>query len=55
MMFSLRILIFLFLASMGGAAAQTNTCQVPDQMRKDQKLPCVRAGSFMVDQPALTV
>ena len=55
MMFPLRILIFLFLASVGSTAAQTNTCQVPDQMKKDQKLPCVRAGSFMVDQPALTV
>ena len=55
MMFPLRILIFLFLASVGSTAAQTNTCRVPDQMKKDQKLPCVRAGSFMVDQPALTV
>jgi hypothetical protein len=54
-MFRLRILSFLFLVSVGGGAAQTNTCQVPDQMKKDQKLPCVRAGSFMVDQPALTV
>ena len=51
----LRILIFLFLASVGSTPAQTNTCQVPDQMKKDQKPPCVRAGSFMVDQPALTV
>ena len=55
MMFPLRVLIFLFLASVGSTAAQTNTCQVPDQMKKEQKLPCVRAGSFMVDQPALTV
>jgi hypothetical protein len=54
-MFRLRMLTFLFLVSVGGGAAQTNTCQVPDQMKKDQKLPCVRAGSFMVDQPALTV
>ena len=52
MMFPLRIPILLFLASVGSAAAQTNTCQVPDQMKKDQKLPCVRAGSFMVEQPA---
>lgn len=55
MMFPLRILIFLFLASVRCTAAQTTTCQVPDQMKKDQKLPCIRAGSFMVDQPALTV
>jgi hypothetical protein len=55
MMFRLRILTFLVLVSVGDAAAQTNTCRVPDQMKKDQKLPCVRAGSFMLDQPALTL
>jgi hypothetical protein len=55
MMFPLRFLIFLFLGCVGSTPAQTNTCQVPDHMKKDQKLPCVRAGSFMVDQPALTV
>jgi hypothetical protein len=54
MLFRLRILTFLVLAFVRGAAAQTNICQVPDHMKRDQKLPCVRAGSFMVDQPALT-
>jgi hypothetical protein len=47
MVFRLRILTFLVLVSVGGAAAQTNTCQVPDQMKKDQKLPCVRAGGVL--------
>jgi hypothetical protein len=55
MMFRLYILVFLVLASVGGAAAQPNTCQVSDHMKKNEKLPCVRAGSFMLDQPALTV
>ncbi len=35
-------------------AAQTNTCEVPDQMSKEQKLPCVRVGKIMLDQPTLT-
>jgi len=48
------ILAFLVLIAASGAAAQTNSCQVPDQMKKEQKLPCVRAGSFMLDQPSLT-
>ena len=54
-MFCLRSLTFLVLVSASGAVAQTNSCQVPDQMKKDQKLPCVRAGGFMVDQPALSL
>jgi len=54
MTFRLFISFFLLLALAGCAAAQSNTCQVPDQMTKDQKLPCVRAGSFVMDQPALT-
>jgi hypothetical protein len=36
------------------ARAQGNVCTVPDQMTKEQKLPCVKAGKFMVDQPTLT-
>jgi hypothetical protein len=55
MMFRLCILAFLTVIAVGGTAAQTNTCLVPDQMKKDQKLPCVRAGSFMLDPPALTL
>jgi hypothetical protein len=54
MMFRLPILTFLVLVAVSGAAAQTNICQVPDQMKKEQKLPCVRAGNFMLDQPTLT-
>ena len=34
--------------------AQTHGCEVPDGMTKDQKLPCIRAGSIMLDQPTLT-
>jgi hypothetical protein len=34
--------------------AQTHGCNVPDGMTKDQKLPCIRAGSIMLDQPTLT-
>ena len=55
MKFCILSLTFLVLVSASGAVAQTNTCQVPDQMKKDQKLPCVRAGGFMVDQPALSM
>jgi hypothetical protein len=36
------------------AAAQTPGCPVPDGMTKDQKLPCVRASSILLDQPMLT-
>jgi hypothetical protein len=52
-MFRISLLISFFLSTAAGVAAQTNTCQVPDQMKKEQKLPCVRAGSFMLDQPIL--
>jgi hypothetical protein len=47
-------LVFAALFVARGASAQANTCQVPDKMSKDQKIPCVRAGSFMLDQPTLT-
>jgi hypothetical protein len=46
------VLFSLFAAA--GASAQTNVCEVPDQMTKDQKLPCVRAATMMLDQPTLT-
>jgi hypothetical protein len=35
-------------------AAQTHGCEVPDVMTKQQKLPCVRASSVLLDQPLLT-
>jgi hypothetical protein len=54
MLFRLPILAFLGLVAVSGSAAQTSTCLVPDQMTKEQKLPCVRAGHFMLDQPTLT-
>ena len=54
MRFRFSILVFLVLIAASDAAAQANSCQVPDQMKKEQKLPCVRAGSFMLDQPSLT-
>jgi hypothetical protein len=52
--------LMLFLLLAGGSAAaqsgasQSNVCQVPDQMTKEQKLPCVRAATVMLDQPTLT-
>jgi len=35
-------------------SAQTQGCDVPDGMKKSQKLPCVHASSILLDQPALT-
>jgi hypothetical protein len=35
-------------------AAQTHGCEVPDGMTKQQKLPCLRASSVLLDQPLLT-
>ncbi len=37
------------------SAIAADECQVPKQMKKEQKLPCVRTGSFMLDQPTLTL
>lgn len=37
------------------AASAADECQVPKGMKKEQKLPCIRAGGFMVDQPSLTL
>jgi hypothetical protein len=54
MLSRLPILAFLSLVAVSGSVAQTNTCVVPAGMTKEQKLPCVRAGSFMLDQPILT-
>ncbi len=50
---SMIFTIFLLFAGTG-ASAQSNVCDVPDQMTKDQKLPCVRAARIMVDQPTLS-
>ena len=46
----------LWIATMTGVVslAQTAGCPVPDNMTKDQKLPCVRASTIMLDQPMLT-
>jgi hypothetical protein len=46
----------LWIASMMGVVglAQTAGCPVPDNMTKDQKLPCVGASTIMLDQPMLT-
>ncbi len=38
----------------GTGGAQTKGCEVPDGMKKEQKLPCIRAGSVLLDQPVLT-
>ena len=37
-----------------GSTAQTQGCEVPANMTTAQKLPCIRAGSIMLDQPNLT-
>ncbi len=47
-------LLVVVIAVAGRAAAQTNGCAVSDGMTKEQKLPCVRAGSILLDQPTLT-
>jgi hypothetical protein len=51
-----RLLVFAWFTALAGAgaAAQTAVCEVPDQMSKEQKLPCVRVARIMTDQPALT-
>src|SRR5215470_11694812 len=41
-----------------GASAQTPQaagCDVPDDMKKEQKLPCLKATGIMVEQPSLTM
>ena len=45
---------FLVIGLSAICAAQKQGCDVPDGMTKEQKLPCVRAGSIMLDQPTLT-
>ncbi|MGB7846297.1 MAG: hypothetical protein WBL63_11830, partial [Candidatus Acidiferrum sp.] len=48
------IFVLFLLFACAGASAQSNVCEVPDQMTKDQKLPCVRGAMIMLDQPTLT-
>jgi hypothetical protein len=58
----LRIRILLLSAILGAATAAaqtpqtppTSSCDVPDNMTQQQKLPCVRAATFALDQPVLT-
>lgn len=53
-----RKLVFSCLcAALFGSApfwAQVQGCEVPKGMTKDQKLPCVRTASILLDQPTLT-
>ncbi len=39
----------------GAAVAAAGDCPVPKQMKKDQKIPCVRAAGMAVPQPTLTM
>src|ERR1700722_5007638 len=48
------LVLSVALTSIATAAAQTSGCEVPDGMKKEQKLPCIRAGSILLDQPALS-
>ena len=50
-------LLFVFLIFTLGAScalAQTGGCDVPNDMTKEQKLPCLKASSILLDQPTLT-
>jgi hypothetical protein len=51
-----RIVLFLSVSLIGVSTgvAQTSGCEVPEGMKKEQKLPCVQAGSILLDQPALS-
>lgn len=53
-----RTLVFSFLCAivigLTPVWAQTQGCEVPKGMTKDQKLPCIRAGRILLDQPTLT-
>ena len=44
--------VIVLIASRG--FAQASGCEVPDGMTQAQKIPCIRAASIMLDQPALT-
>jgi hypothetical protein len=53
-----RKLVFSFLCAivigLAPVWAQTPGCEVPKGMTKDQKLPCIRTSSILLDQPTLT-
>ena len=42
------------LIAVAGGVAQTHGCEAPAGMTKEQKLPCIRAASILLDQPTLT-
>ena len=42
------------LIAVAGGVAQTHGCEAPAGMTKEQKLPCVRAASILLDPPTLT-
>jgi hypothetical protein len=42
------------LIAVAGGVARAPGCAVPAGMTKDQKLPCIRAASILLDQPTLT-
>ncbi|HJZ65849.1 MAG TPA: hypothetical protein VKD70_16095 [Candidatus Acidoferrum sp.] len=50
LLFLFSILIF----GSGYASGQTGGCDVPDGMKKEQKLPCLKASGILLDQPTLT-
>lgn len=50
--FAFAVLPLAFALSSG--LAQTSGCSVPESMTKDQKLPCLKAGVVMLEQPTLT-
>ncbi len=53
-MFSRCVFALCLVVGVSPAIAQTHSCDVPDGMRKEQKLPCVRNSSILLDQPTLT-
>jgi hypothetical protein len=49
------ILVLAALAFCGrNGLAQTTGCDVPDDMKKEQKLPCLKTSGILVEQPTLT-
>ncbi len=51
---SIACSLSIVLAGAASGSAQTQGCEVPDGMTKEQKLPCVRASRILLDQPVLT-
>src|SRR6476620_5375422 len=51
---SMLLVSAAFIASTAAAQAPTTACDVPDNLTVDQKIPCVRAATFALDQPTLT-